>query len=271
MDSSILWIVFLLVGAATLASYALSHWSSVRSALGIGWAATSMGTTMLLTAAAIVILTFVFRGPLWRPNLGTEQPWRDHGASSEETSRKRAASPLDASKMASTADPTTDRVARMGADQDISDGSPASPGSKQPAQQAITTISTRQLNGRSSPPVPTYQVAEPWAATQCVYSFNRDLGQPVRWKLVNDCGTPVGVAVDAGRSIVLPAPVQRSVALDEQTVDSPNYRACFVATPEAMTLIGAPSEQRSTATWRHEFETARANDACLMLLQNLAY
>ena len=93
MDTSTLLVVFLLVTAATLASYALSHWSSIRGAVGLGWAATSIGTTMLLTAAAIVVLTFVFKGPLWRPNLATEQQFSSRAAASQEISAR----PLTAS------------------------------------------------------------------------------------------------------------------------------------------------------------------------------
>lgn len=95
MDTSTLLVVFLLVTAATLASYALSQWSTIRGALGFGWAATSIGTTMLLTAAVIVVLTFVFRGPLWRPALGIEQQMRETAGAAEETlSRRIAPSPL---------------------------------------------------------------------------------------------------------------------------------------------------------------------------------
>jgi hypothetical protein len=58
MDASTLLVVFLLVSAASLASYLLSQWSPIRdSDRSLGWAAISIGTTLLLATAAIAVLT----------------------------------------------------------------------------------------------------------------------------------------------------------------------------------------------------------------------
>src|SRR5687767_15812675 len=112
MDTSTLIVVFLLVTAASLASYALSHWSSIRGALNLSWAATSIGTTMLLVAAAIVVLTFVFKGPLWRPNLGAEQSMHERAAAPEETSARRLDTSLVSPEAAPTQPATSSQTAR---------------------------------------------------------------------------------------------------------------------------------------------------------------
>lgn len=258
MDTSTLLVVFLLVMVATLASYALSHWSSTRGSLGAGWAATSIGTTLLLTAAAIVILTFVFRGPLWRPNLGTEQQMRE-AAAVEELSRRIAASPFGPSESTSTSHPSTNQAARLDADRSDIEASPAPVVSKQAAQSSVATPST---SGRSWQPAPA-KGETLWGAARCVYVFNPDPSQPARWKVDNGCDTPVVVLL-AGRSIVLPAPGQRPVTLDEQTAGSGDYTACFVVTADAIAVIGAPSEERATPQWRAQFESVLAHDACLL-------
>jgi hypothetical protein len=264
MDTSTLLVVFLLVMAASLASYALSHWSSIRSAIGVGWAATSIGTTMLLTAAAIVVLTFVFRGPLWRPNLGAEQQSREAGAASKETSHRISASPVAVTN-AATAEQTSESVANR----QSSGRSPAAVGANQQTQPPAATRTTQSNNDdRNSQPGSAFKDADPWAATRCVYVFNPDLSDPTRWKIENGCDAPVGIVVDPDRSIILPAPAQRPITLDEQTlrVSRANYRACFVATSQAITLISAPSEERSTPEWHQQFVSARANDGCLVRL-----
>lgn len=121
---------------------------------------------------------------------------------------------------------------------------------------------------RSSPPLSRFRDADPWAATKCVYISNLDLSQPARWKIDNGCDAPVGISYSGG-STILPAPAQRPVTLDEQAMPAgTTYLACFIANPKAMTLIGAPIEERSTPEWRDQFESARANDSCLLRLQN---
>lgn len=223
-----------------------------------------IGTSMLLMAAAIVMLTFVFRGPLWRPSLG--QPLPKSGAASEETSSRRiAASPFQATVAPSTTSATADSTARAADRKHKADASPAPVDNKQQAQPSSTTSST---NERSSQPLPAFRDADPWAATKCVYALDLGLSQPPRWKIENGCDTPVGVSFYSEGSMILPAPAQRPVALDEQTVRAGvRYVACYVATAKAISLIGAPSEERSTPAWREQFEAARVNDACLLRLQ----
>lgn len=260
MDTSTLLVVFLLVTAATLASYALSHWNSIRGVIGVATA--SIGTTMLLVAAAIVVLTFVFRGPLWRPNLGTEQELREAAAAAKETSRRLAASPFAAAASAA-GNETSART--VGQRESPAGGSPVLPVRKeQTSKPAATQTAEPGKSTRSSQPVSAFTDADPWAATRCVYASNRDLSMRQR-KIDNDCDTPVGVVV-GGRSIILPLPAQRPISLDERTIDFDTYTACFVSTAEAIDLIGASSEERSTAQWRHQFDQARLKDGCLTRL-----
>lgn len=214
---------------------------------------TSIGTILLLIAAVIVLLTFVFRGPLWQSHLGSKQQLRETVAASKEIS----ASPIAASALplvaASPANATTGRR------HEVAD-SPASIGNKQQTQRGAATPSTSELEPR---PLRTFNEDDPWAATRCVYVYNPG-SDTNRWKIENGCEVPVGIVL-ANRSLILPAPAQRPVTLDEQTLDadSVRYTACFVATPKARTLIGAPSEERSTAAWREQLASARMSDGCL--------
>jgi hypothetical protein len=289
MDTSTLLVVFLLVTVASLASHALSHWSFLRGARGMGWATTSIGTTMLLAAAAIVVLTFVFRGPLWRPNLGAEQQLQQRAAvASEETSAR----PLAATAVLSTADASTpgataSQPARPPGNRQEAeaDASPFFVGDKQSALKAATTPSTREI---SPEPSRAFNADEPWAATRCVHVFNPDLSEPMRWKVENGCDVPVGIvlsfcsqsAQECGRNspvwrypsppLIFPAQLQRPISLEEQTVygHGVRYAACFVATSTATYLIGAPSEERALSSWRDQFEAARVSDGCLSRVQS---
>jgi hypothetical protein len=276
MDTSTLIVVFLLVTAASLASYALSHWSSIRGALGMSWAATSIGTALLLVAAAIVVLTFVFRGPLWRPNLGTEQQMTGRDAASKETSAR----PLDAhsvpSGAADTSAVTAKPTARSSRNRHSYDDSPTSSDNEPPVVKAATTPSTTKP---SSAFLGAFNEGDPWAATRCVTVYNPG-SDPTQWKIENDCDLPVGIVVSVvcvkdgqqcvpGRQLIFPAKRQRPITLEEQTVigESVRHVACFVATAEAVYFIGARSEERATDSWREQFDAARTSDGCLMRIK----
>lgn len=276
MDTSTLLIVFLLVTAASLASYALSHWVSLRGARGSGWAATSIGTTMLLTAAVIVVLTFVFKGPLWRTNLATEQQLSYRSGTSQETSPRPLAASVLPTVEASTSGAAASPAARSFGNRFEAGGSAAGIDDKQQMLRAATTPSTTEL-----PPEPqqAFRGQEPWAATRCVHLHNPG-SDSTRWKIENDCDVPVGVIVSVcsqgaqecapGRQMIFPAKLQRPITLDEQTVEGYSVRhvACFVATSTARYLIAAPSEERSTSEWREQFEAARMSDDCLSQVQS---
>src|SRR5687767_890905 len=278
MDTSTLIVVFVFVTAASLASYALSHWSSIRGALNLSWAATSIGTTLLLVAAAIVVLTFVFKGPLWRPNLGAEQPMHERAAAPEETSARR----LDTSLVSPgagagpTQAATSSQTARSSRSRHMDDDSPIATASEpQPTTAAITASTTRP----SSSFLGAYKDDDPWAATRCVTVYNPG-SDPMQWKIENDCDLPVGIVVSIcakdgqhcvpGPQLIFPAKRQRPITLDEQMVVGYSVRhvACFVATAEAVYLIGARSEERATDAWREQFDAARTSDGCLQRIKN---
>lgn len=230
--------------------------------------ATRVGTPLLLVAAVIVLLTWVFRGPLWRPNLGNDQPLREAAAASEETSHRIVASPIPETAAATTFGSTVNQPGRVAANQGEANKSPAA--GRDPQQQP-KAAPAQSNQAPSSQLAPGFNPDDPWAASRCVYVFNPNSSEPTRWKIENGCHAPVGVAL-GNRSIVLPAAAQRPVTLEEQTVraDSVRYTACFVATAKAISLIGEPSEKRSTPEWREQFRAARASDGCLSRLQGLA-
>ena len=275
MDTSTLLVVFLLITAASLASYALSHWSSIRGTLGAGWAATSIGTVMLLVAAAIVVLTFVFRGPLWRPNLGTAQQLRENAAASTEISARPVAAAAALPTGLAPASPTA-RASVIG---DGADGSPAaSIGGKSQTLKAATTPSTSELDPQ---PLRAFKDDDPWAATGCVHVYHPG-SDTTRWHIENGCDVPVGIVISTcadntqacwkypDRPLIFPAKLQRPIPLEEQTVHGRSVRhvACFVATSAAKYLIGAPSEERSSPAWREQFESVRVSDGCLSRVQS---
>jgi hypothetical protein len=280
MDTSTVLVVFLLVTAATLASYALSHWSWLRGTIGsFGWAATSIGTTMLLTAAAIVVLTFVFRGPLWRPNFATEQQLRETAtAANERPARQRTASavPIESENSSGA---TASQAERAAGNRDEDAGSVASTSNNERLQMPTSARSAEQnKSGRSEGSLPVFADSDPWAATRCVHVLNPDLGEPTRWKVENDCDVPVGVIVTvcAGSArrcvdqpMIFPTKMQRPIPLAEQTVygDEVRHVACFAGTASAIYLLGAPSEERSTSEWHEQFTTLRQTDGCLSRLQ----
>lgn len=276
MDTSTLLVVFLLVTAATLASYALSHWSSIRGAVGLGWATTSIGTTMLLTAAAIVVLTFVFKGPLWRPNLATEQQFSSRAAASQEISARPLTASILPTGAAGAPSATANETTRPFGSHYEAGGPPAAIGNKQQPLRAATSPSTPEPPPES---LRAFKEDAPWVATRCVHIYNPG-SDTTQWKIENDCGVPVGIIVSVcakgaqecapGRQMIFPSKPQRSIALDEQIVTGQSIRhvACFLATSKAVHLIGAPSEERASAEWREQFESVRVSDGCLSRVQS---
>jgi hypothetical protein len=269
MDIATLVVVFLLVTAATLASYALSHWSWVRGTVGAGWAATSIGTTMLLVAAAIVVLTFVFKGPLWQRNLGMEQRLREAAVASKEILPREAIASASADSSA-PALPTTSHEAPRTPATTANSPAPAA-AEEQPQDPAVARVVAQMFAGPSSPLQPAFNALDPWAATRCVRAYHPG-SDDTEWKIENECDPPVGLIIsgcdyeqECGSKVV-PSKLQRSIPLDEQTAHGRDVRvrACFADTPSVIYLMGAASEERATNTWREQFEAARANDGCLL-------
>lgn len=273
MDLSTLLVVLMLIMSATLASYALSNWSSVRGVLGIGWAATSIGTTLLLVAAALVVLTFVFARPLWQLHLGMEQRANDTAAAV--SSQERSLSGLTTS---ATAPDDTRKVSETQERHSSLRAFPAATTDQEHEQTSAAALpSSHTQLGAQLPPA--FNDADPWAATRCVRAYPT-AGNSAEWKIENDCDVPVGVIVSScaqygqacgpNTQVILPAKVQRPIPLNEQIVQGFNVRhtACFFASSAATVLIGAPSEQRSTPDWRSQFDAALASDSCLMRVQS---
>ena len=278
MDTSTLLIVLLLVSAASLASYALSHWSSIRGGISnLGWAATSIGTTLLLTAAAIVVLTLVFRAMLWPPSAQTEQASNTALEPTAASDFTRSELPTDGpSKAADQTHPATARRVDNRRDDD-----PTSVASRVRQQQSLEASirAATELNRtrRDSAPLPVFAHADPWAATRCVHVFNPDLDDSMRWKVENECDAPVGIVLSTRGSweyptaeLIFPAKLQRPITHDEQTLHGKavSYVACFVETSAASQLVGADSEERTSPQWREQFDAARLTDGCLSRLQN---
>ncbi|WP_116808179.1 hypothetical protein [Steroidobacter cummioxidans] len=288
MDTSTLVVVFLLVIAASLASYLLSQWSSIRnSKISIGWVAISMGTTFLLVAAAIVVLTV---GLLLKLRLSPNI---------ELAERVRKSAQLDggtAQRVLDRKEASADRGVSPGASRSIAEGrsehrSGIEPVSALGSAQA-TSAQREAKSGTASQGVGLiFTEADPWAATNCVYAFNRDPADLTRWTIENECGAPVGVVFascsksppecSANEStswvyqrdgMIFPGRVQRPVTYEEETRygSQIRYVACMVAAPVTIQLIGQSSESRSSSSWREQFEAARNSDECLIHVQILS-
>lgn len=290
MDTSTWLIVFLLLGAASLASYLLSYWSTSRGGSSVGWAATSIGTTLLLTAAAIAVLAFVFRSLLWPPQGGEHQGGEQARRGSATTLEKISAlgvAEAEAPTEATSKSATSVSGARTAPNRRAAEAASAI------KQERVRTLisgepSTEAQNkpGRSSAPLPVFVENDPWAATRCVYVFNPDLSDPTRWKIENGCDVPVGIILSScpegpvgcndraswkypPQDTMFPAQLQRPVTHDEQTVyaQEVRYVACFVATPDAIQMLGEPREKQLSRAASERFESARATDGCLMRVQ----
>ncbi len=282
MDTATILIVFLLVSAATLASYALSHWSASRGGISFGWAATNVGTTLLLIAAAIVVLSFIFRGTLWRPNLGLGQTSLDSAAASTNISPRTVASLETPPEATATSNPSPRSVS----DQRSSRALAALVGESEQRSKPRPMMETAMEHGKGPLPVPpapppTFSDVDPWAATRCIVIYNPG-SDTTHWKIENGCeAAPVGIILSSCsgsaqecwqyQALMFPAQLQRPLPLQEQTVHGRDVRlvACFVASANARQLLAAPSEERATAEWREHFESARAVDSCLTRVQHL--
>jgi hypothetical protein len=288
VDASTLLVVFLLVSAASLASYVFSQWSAVRSGdRGVGWAAVGIGTTLLLAAAAIVVLTVswlpAFRLPENEPAQTVRVDPFGKGTAEPATGRQRDTEVSRAAALPKE----QDHAGRSVVDDRLSTGDD----SEIPAALS-SLLSPRESSGAKGDTAPhgtnrAFAEADPWAATSCVIAFNPDLSDLSRWTIGNECGAPVGIlfaACSACRDsqftsweyqaggMILPGRSQRPVTHEQETQygNQIRYVACLVATPTAIELIGQNSETRSSSSWVERFATARANDACLSRVQMLS-
>jgi hypothetical protein len=299
VDASTLVVIFLLVTAASLASYLLSQWSSIRNGdMRFGWIAiSSIGTTFLLVAAAMVVLTL---GLLPMPRLLSNNEPAEQMRKSPESGRGTADRVLDRQEASTAAsDATTRPVAPTDHGASPAEGRYITEGNSEHRSEidAASALSLLQRPGESgkgrSGAAPhgvglVFAETDPWAATNCVYAFNPDPADLTRWTIENECGAPVGlVFASCSKSppecsgpqstsweyqvdgMMLPGKARRPVTSEEETRYGLQIRyvACMVATPAAIELIGQRSETRSSPSWSQQFDAARNSDPCLTRVQ----
>lgn len=293
MDASILVVVFLLVTAASLATYLLSQWSSIRSStLGIGWVATSVGITLLLAAAGVVVLTVgLFPELQFSRDFGSTNQMRRSaplGSGAAERVLGAEEATTEASVDALEATPSSDRSARRAAGRSIADGASESRAAVETTAALQSPATAPQEQNGAAPHRLAPAVADPWAATNCVAAINPDPTDRTRWFVENECSAPVALvfaSCSKGPSecgyrhttsweyridgMILPDKRQRTVTFAEQTQHGSHigFAACLVADPVAIALIGADSETRASQAWSAQLDSARRNDECLILVR----
>ena len=284
MDATTLVVILLLVGVASLASYLLTQWNAVRGGVvSIGWVALSVGTLLLLVAAAVAVLTAGFP-KVWLSFSKPGEPSRESAAGIETRARvpeRQLAE--DELRPAIQRPASVARSVRDVPDQEVLTDAPTvnrAPDAASPAnpQRSIQPAA----GGAPRAPGPVFAASDPWAATKCVVAINPDPAQLTRWTLESECGVPVAIlfaSCSAGPHecagsqswnyqegpLTLPDKARRPVPLVEQTRNGKSIRfaACFLSSPAAIELIGQDRETRTSSSWREEFEAARSGDECL--------
>jgi hypothetical protein len=286
-------VVFLLLSATSLARYLFSQWSSIRNSnRGIGWVATSIGITLLLAAASIVVLAVGLLPKLGllpgiesepirtsaQPGSGAAEEVRDREETSAATSRSRARTERDVSPASGRSDAHGYSEHRGGIEMASALSSQPSRASLEAKRDAATSDSAGLI----------FTAADPWAATNCVVAFNPDPADLTRWRIENECGGPVGLVFASCSTspsecssrasvsweyrtdgMILPGKAQRSVTDEEDTQygSQIRYVACMLAAPLTIKLIGQNSETRSSPEWLVQFDEARNSDECLALVR----
>jgi hypothetical protein len=287
-------LIFLLVCAASLASYLFSRWLAARTGRTIGWAAIALGTVFLLAAATIAVLATGLLSALQWPERAADEastpaqvgdlspvPEPAHG---EGTEQQTAGQSIQA-RTGTAARPRT-------GDRPVGATSPAQSAAGETQWVEKISSSGTSADAASAPPPGRAAgvIVNPWAATRCVRAFHPDPEDLDRWSIENECLGPVAVLLaicmqsadecNARQAVswkyqrggmILPAKAQRPVSVLEDTLRGRQVRfvACFVTTPAAIGLIGSNSETRASA-WLEQFATARENDECLADVQRLA-
>ena len=288
---SIVLLLMLLVAAST-ASYLFSRFNANRNQTVnqtvLAWSAVAIGATCLLGAGTLIVLFGSYLSVLpWSASREEPVPMIAPAKSSARTTRHMPAEQqafseseptgLNSAGMAATAKPRTrsEAINTTGAE-------PRSP-AHAPLDAIRRSDSQRSVERKSTGI--TFDVADPWAATQCVVPMRLDPLEPTRWTIENDCRATVAIVIatcgQSGRcdawkyqpdGVVLPLKALRSVAEAEQTflAGQLEHVACVIATPSAIRLIAQSSEIRATDEWRRQFEAARADDECLTRVQDLS-
>jgi hypothetical protein len=293
VGASTLLVVLLLVLAASLASCLVSQWISPRSGGStVGWAGISLGTLLLLAAAVIVVVSISWlptirvsgNDRLSEHRIGTERS--DGRIAQPESARESTKSSRSTTSTGATTTGIAAEHIEAGAHGELGALTAAtSPGpGEETRAEGIDSVALVDVRV-------SYTTTDPWAATRCVRAFHPDPEDLSRWSLENECGLPVGIVFaacalsspecDERRSttwkypvggVILPAKAQRPVTAGEETQYGRQIRhiACIVTTPVAVKLIGLDSETRSSTSWLEQFAAAREQDPCLARVQRLA-
>jgi hypothetical protein len=283
-------LIFLLVCAASLASWLFSRWLAARTGRALGWVGIAVGTVFLLVAATIAVLSTGLLSTLrWSESVAdrastsaqvgnlSASPESKHGKGAEQSVQARAGTAALSKVGDRVVDATADEQSAVDETQPVKQLFR----SNTPAGAASTPRTGRTAG----------VIVDPWAATRCVRSFHPDAEDLDRWSIENECLGPVAVLIATCMQsadecnyrqqaswkyprggMILPAKWQRPVSMLEDTVRGRQVRfvACLVTTPVAIRLIGSNSETRSSDTWIERFAAARENDECLASVQRLA-
>jgi hypothetical protein len=284
MDASTVFVVALLVFAASLASYGLSMSPVFRGNRGLVITGFSVGAALLLGAVVLVVVSTQWWSTLRYTESGstprvipklTDTPFARTGESRDSQAENTFAI-AEAASLAPIHDPARLDHFAAGAPQSRAKLTAASamPSGRSSASEGAALDSSIRLI--SSP-----AVADPWSATRCVVAVQPDPAEPTRWWLENQCDMAVAILFSAcaqslancsapnstswkypATTMLLPPKPQRSVTYAEQTQHGEHIRyvACTIATGNVATLVGHAREPRSVRAGLDDF--IRANDEC---------
>jgi hypothetical protein len=273
---------------ASFGSFWLSRYAHARHQTTLGWAALAMGTVLLLSAAAIIVMTSS-RLPFvsWLAQVDEKALV---GSPSADASQSRA-SPFQ--RLARNTRVPYRQTAREHVSSDLgsqaSDAHEAESLQREPAARAGLVPAISHLAKRRSGTL-AFDATDPWAATRCVIPIRRDPAHLTKWTVENDCPAAVGIVIAKcsgsggcddnamhrwtyeARGVVLPEKRQRTVTEQEQTFYGERIErlACVLSSARAIELIGESSEVRATEEWQREFEETRALDDCVAWVSRLS-
>lgn len=279
-----LWlIVVVLVVVATGASYVLSrarHGSQSSPRVIIVAGVTAI---VLLTAAVLVVVTSSRFSAFLAGGDGTDMSIGTSASSAQAVSSARPGSAIAATPAPAGAAGATTLATDVDSKSPILEArrsSPGAAGSAVPVATHAQQMSTYTLAAAQ---------ADPWAATSCIRSYRRDPQNATRQVIENECPWPVAIVVARCATelsecnaraqwsyepgvFTLPTKLQRPVFAADETREGQEIRvrACFVLTPQAIDLIGADLESRSTALWQEQWHAVRPQDECLTRVEGLS-
>ena len=278
--------VLLIAVLASFGSFWLSRYAHARNQTGLGWTALAIGTVLLLTAAAIMVMTSSRLSLI--PWLAQVDEKIVVGLPRADPSASRA-SPFQ--RVAGDTRAPYPQVARKDVSSDLGSEASDQPTEFAPRGSASRADSVPDMGdlGERRLGRLAFNAADPWVATRCVIPIRRDPAHLTKWTIENDCPAAVGIVIATcsgsgcdenamqrwtyeARGIVLPEKWQRTVTAREQTLLGERIErlACALSSARAIELIGESSEVRATEEWQREFEEARALDDCMSWVARLS-